>query len=95
MQSEVYRGLSDASRNVERVIEGTSQWIGGVTEMVKRTAEVSAQVQGGVERIVGQIASIQTTAQANSSAATEIIESADRMAGLSRELDGRLARFQT
>lgn len=94
-QSEVYRGLSDASRNVERVIEGTSQWVGGVTEMVKRTAEVSAQVQGGVERIVGQIASIQTTAQANASAATEIIESADRMAGLSRELDGRLARFQT
>ena len=94
-QSEVYRGLSDASRNVEQVIEGTAQWVGGVAEMVKRTAEVSAQVQQDVERIVGQISSIQTAAQANASAASEIIDSADRMAGLSRELDGRLARFQT
>jgi methyl-accepting chemotaxis protein len=95
LQSEVYRGLSDASRNVEQVIEGTAQWVGGVAEMVKRTAGVSARVQQDVERIVGQISCIQIAARANASAAAEIIDSADRMAGLSRELDGRLARFQT
>ncbi len=94
-QSEVYRGLSAASQKVEGVIESTAQWVGGVADMVKRTADVSAQVQNRVERIVGQIASIQTAARANAAAAVEIIGSADRMASLSDELNGRLAQFQT
>jgi len=94
-QSEVYRGLSDASRNVEGVIESTAQWVGGVADMVKRTAEVSAQVQNGVERIVGQISRIQATARSNAAAAGEIIVSADRMTRLTDELNGRLAQFQT
>jgi methyl-accepting chemotaxis protein len=94
-QAEVYRGLSGASRNVESVIESTTQWVSGVAEMAKRTADISGQVQHGVEHIIEQISRIQTSARANASAAAGIIESADRMARISDELNGRLAQFQT
>ncbi len=94
-QSEVYRGLSESSRNVEGVIESTTQWVGGVAGMVKNTAAVSAQVQDGVERIVGQISRIQASARANAAHAGEIIEGADRMDRLTHELNGRLNQFQT
>ncbi len=94
-QSEVYRGLGNASHSVEDVIDSTAQWVSGVADMVQRTAAVSSQVQGGVEHIVGQIARIQDSARANAASAAEIIDSADRMTRLSETLHGRLAQFQT
>ncbi len=94
-QSEVYRGLSEASRNVEGVIESTAQWVGGVADMVKSTADVSTQVQDGVERIVGQISRIQASARANAATAAGIIDGADRMARLTSDLNARLEQFQT
>jgi methyl-accepting chemotaxis protein len=94
-QAEIYRGLADTSKNVEGVIDGSAQWVGGVAGMARRAAEVSGQVRHGVGHIVEQIALIQDAAQANALAATEIIGNADRMARLSDELNGRLAQFRT
>jgi len=94
-QSEIFRGLGEASGKVEGVIDDTTRWVGDVTDMVKRTAQVSGQVKQGVEHIVGQISRIRESAQASAREASDIIGNADRMARLGEELDNRLARFQT
>lgn len=94
-QTEVFRGLSTASRNVEGVIDDTAQWVGGVAGMVTKTADISGQVRQGVDQIVGQIARIGESARANAEAASGMIDNADRMTRLGDELNTRLARFQT
>jgi len=91
----VYRGLSDASHEVEGVIEGTAHWVDGIVDLVGRTAEISLQAQGGAQDIVSRIAQIQASSGKSAEAASEIIASADRMAALSEDLNGRLAQFRT
>ncbi|MEW5787970.1 MAG: methyl-accepting chemotaxis protein [Pseudomonadota bacterium] len=94
-QSEVFQGLSAASREVDGSIGGAARSVEGISDLVQRTAGVSGQIHQGVEQIVAQIGSIQVSAQASAQAAGGIIDGAVQMAALGDELDARLARFNT
>lgn len=95
LQADMLRGLGEASRKVESVIDDSVRWSAEAATMVQRTVQVTGQARLGVEQIVQQISRIRESSRANAEEAAGIIGNADRIARLGEELDGRLARFQT